>query len=31
MEQGLLTSPVVTEEISCAGIAALEQVKESWK
>ena len=31
LEQGLLTSPVVTPDISCAGIAALEQVKDSWK
>lgn len=30
LEQGLLTSPVVTEEISCNGIAALEAVKKSW-
>lgn len=29
-EKGLLTSPVVTEELSCKGIAALEQVKENW-
>jgi len=27
---GLLTSPVVTEDISADGIAALEQVKQSW-
>ena len=31
LAQGLLTSPVVTPEVSCAGIAALEQVKKSWK
>lgn len=31
MEKGLLTSPVVTEELSVAGIAALEQVEKSWK
>ena len=31
MEKGWLTSPVVTEELSVAGIAALEQVEESWK
>lgn len=31
MAQGRLTSPVVTEELSVAGIAALEQVEESWK
>ena len=30
MEQGLLTSPVVTEEITAGGIAALEQVMASW-
>ena len=29
-EQGLLSSPVVTEEISAKGIAALEQVKANW-
>ena len=28
--KGLLTSPVVTEEISVSGIAALEQVKLKW-
>lgn len=28
--QGLLTSPVVTPEISVAGIAALEQVMKTW-
>lgn len=28
--QGLLTSPVVTEELSVGGIAALEQVKAGW-
>ena len=31
MENGWITSPVVTEELSVAGIAALEQVEESWK
>lgn len=31
MEKGLITSPVVTEEISVGGIAALETVKEGWK
>jgi len=30
MQQGLLTSPVVTEELSVRGIAALEQVKAGW-
>ncbi len=30
LEQGLLTSPVVTEELSVAGIYALEQVKLHW-
>ena len=30
LEQGVLTSPVVTEEISVDGIAALEQVKNTW-
>ena len=30
MEQGLLTSPVVTEEITAQGIGALEQVSASW-
>ena len=30
MEQGLLTSPIATEEISAQGIAALEQVMGSW-
>ena len=30
LQRGLLNSPVVTEEISVDGIAALEQVKESW-
>ena len=28
--KGLLTSPVVTEELSVAGITALEQVKSQW-
>lgn len=31
MRAGLLTSPVVTEALSVAGISALEQVEESWK
>lgn len=31
MAEGLLTSPVVTEELSVAGIAALEQVEENWQ
>ena len=30
MEQGLLNSPVVTEDISVGGIAALEAVKANW-
>ena len=30
MDKGLLTSPVVTEELSVAGIRALEAVKETW-
>lgn len=30
ISQGLLHSPVVTEELSVAGIAALEGVKETW-
>ena len=30
ISQGLLTSPVVTEELSVSGIAALERVKETW-
>lgn len=30
MEQGLFTSPVVTEEISVAGIEAIETVKANW-
>ena len=29
-EQGRLTSPVVTEQISVAGITALEKIKEQW-
>ena len=29
--EGLLASPVVTEELSVAGIAALEEVKASWR
>ena len=28
--QGLLTSPVVTEELSVAGISALEQIRAAW-
>lgn len=28
--QGLLTSPVVTEELSVAGISALEQIRAPW-
>lgn len=31
MQQGLLTSPVVAEELSVRGIAALEQVKAGWQ
>lgn len=30
VQNGLLTSPVVTAELSVAGIAALEEVKKSW-
>jgi predicted dehydrogenase len=30
ISQGLLTSPVVTEDLSVSGIAALERVKETW-
>lgn len=30
MQMGLLTSPVVTEELSVRGIEALERVKEQW-
>jgi len=30
MQQGLFNSPVVTEELSVSGIAALEAVKSSW-
>ena len=29
-ERGLLTSPVVTEQLSVDGIAALEQIKREW-
>lgn len=29
-QKGLLTSPVVTEELSVSGIRALEQVKDTW-
>ena len=28
--KGLLTSPVITEELSVSGIRALEQVKAAW-
>lgn len=31
MNEGLLTSPVVTEELSVSGIAALESVEAGWK
>ena len=31
MEKGLLTSPVVTEELSAGGIEALERVKAQWE
>ena len=30
-EKGWLTSPVVTEELSVAGIAALEKVEQGWR
>ncbi len=30
LEKGLLTSPVITEELSLAGIRAIEQVKATW-
>jgi len=30
MQEGRLTSPVVTEELSVCGIAALEEVKANW-
>ena len=30
MERGLKTSPVITEELSLAGIRAIEQVKAGW-
>jgi len=30
LNDGLLTSPVVTEELSVAGISALEKVSENW-
>lgn len=30
MEKGLLNSPVITEELSLAGIRAIEQVKAGW-
>lgn len=31
LDRGLLTSPVITRELSVAGIAALEQVKANWQ
>lgn len=31
LSQGLLASPVVTEELSVQGIAALEQIKADWQ
>ena len=30
LEAGLTTSPVITEELSLAGIAAIEQIKQNW-
>ena len=30
IEKGLLSSPVITKELSMAAIAALEKVKEKW-
>ena len=30
MEKGLLSSPVITEEISLSGIRAIEKVKANW-
>ena len=30
LEEGLLTSPVVTQQLSVSGITALEAVKENW-
>jgi len=30
MNRGLTSSPVVTADLSAAGIAALEAVKSSW-
>ena len=30
LEKGLLTSPVITEDLSRAGIRAIENVKENW-
>ena len=30
-QKGLLTSPVITEELSVSGIAALEQIKSLWQ
>ena len=31
MEKGLLTSPVITEELSLSGIEALERVRAAWQ
>ena len=31
IQEGALTSPVVTEELSVSGIEALERVEASWK
>ena len=30
LEKGLLCSPVITQELSCAGIRAIETVKRTW-
>lgn len=30
IEKGLINSPVITEELSVAGIRAIERIKESW-
>lgn len=30
-QKGLLTSPVVTEQLSVSGIAALEEIKKNWR
>ena len=30
IDQGLLSSPVITKELSCAGIRALETIKANW-